>query len=306
MTGATAAVDCGTNSTRLLIVDEQGAALERRMTITRLGQGVDATRELDAEAVGRTLDQLGEHRRSMDRHGVRSFRAIATSAVRDATNRAALFEPAEAILGQPLEMIPGDEEARLSFRGAVAGLDRAGGPFLVIDIGGGSTEFAFGLAECDESMSLDLGCVRLTERYLLHDPPWAEELSAAISLAEAHVDDMFLSMPDVATAGTVIGVAGTISTVAAVEIGLSEYDRDVIHHFRLGREAVEDVFRTLATEALADRIHNPGLEPERGEVIVGGLCVLVAVMRRLGLDELLVSESDILDGIVADLRSDPG
>ncbi len=296
-----AAIDCGTNSVRLLVVDGDGATLERRMTITRLGEGVDATGRLLPEAIERTLEVLGRYRELMDQHGVSSFRAIATSAARDAANAGELFEPAHALLGQDLEVITGDEEAGFSFSGATAGLSPEQGPFLMIDIGGGSTEFAFGTEGCEASISLDMGSVRLTERFLEHDPPWAEELTAAISVAETHLDDMFLAIPDVGGAGTVLGVAGTITTVAAVEIGLAVYDRQVIHHFVLTREAVEDVFRTLATEPLADRVHNPGLPPERAPVIVGGLCVLVAIMRRLGLDELVVSESDILDGVVASL-----
>jgi exopolyphosphatase/guanosine-5'-triphosphate,3'-diphosphate pyrophosphatase len=295
------AIDCGTNSTRLLVVDGDGVTLERLMTITRLGEGVDATGRLLPEAIERTLEELRRYRDLMDQHGVTSFRAIATSAARDVSNASELFEPARTILGQDLEIISGDEEAGFSFSGATTGLPDADGPFLMIDIGGGSTEFAFGSDRCEASISLDVGSVRLTERYLQHDPPQAEELTAAISLAETHLDDMFLAIPEAGRAGTVLGVAGTITTVAAVEIGLAIYDRDAIHHFVLTRDAVEDVFRTLATEALADRIHNPGLAPERAPVIVGGLCVLVAIMRRLGLDELVVSESDILDGLTASL-----
>lgn len=296
-----AAIDCGTNSVRLLVVDGDGATLERLMTITRLGEGVDATGRLLPEAIDRTVQVLGRYRELMDHHGVTSFRAIATSAARDVSNASALFEPAGALLGQDLEVISGDDEAGFSFAGATAGMAPSEGPFLMIDIGGGSTEFAFGTDRCEASISLDIGSVRLTERFLEHDPPWAEELTAAISVAETHLDDMFLAIPGVGAAGTVLGVAGTITTVAAVEIGLVHYDRDVIHRFALTRDAVEDVFRTLATEPLADRVHNPGLPRDRAPVIVGGLCVLVAIMRRLGLDEMVVSESDILDGVVASL-----
>jgi len=297
-----AAIDCGTNSTRLLIIDSNGSTVERLMTITKLGEGVDATGRLLPDAVDRTLEQLRHFRELMDQHGVESFRAIATSAARDVSNSADLFAPARAILGQELEIITGDEEeAGLSFSGAVTGLPESDGPFLMVDIGGGSTEFAFGTDRCETSISLDVGSVRLTERYLVHDPPLPEELTAAISLSEAHLDDMFLAIPGVGAAGTVLGVAGTITTVAAVELGLAVYDRDAIHHFRLTRDATEDVFRTLATEALSDRVHNPGLAPERAGVIVGGLCILVAIMRRMGLDELVVSEHDILDGLITSL-----
>ena len=151
--------------------------------------------------------------------------------------------------------------------------------------------------------SFDLGCVRLTEKHLEHDPPAPEELSNAIAEATSWFDDLVREVPAATAARTVVGLAGTISTVASVEIGLTEWDRDVIHHYRLSRAAIEDVFRTLATESVADRIHNPGLEPARADVIVGGCCALVAFVRRLGIDEVLVSESDILDGLIASLEA---
>jgi exopolyphosphatase/guanosine-5'-triphosphate,3'-diphosphate pyrophosphatase len=147
-------------------------------------------------------------------------------------------------------------------------------------------------------LSVDMGCVRFTEQYLRHDPPQPEELSAAISVAEAYLDDVVRAIPAAPSARTLVGLAGTITTVAAVELGLPEHDREKTHHFRLTHAAAEDVFRTLATEARADRIHNPGLEEARADVIVGGCCVLVAIYRSFGFDEMLVSESDILDGLV--------
>ncbi len=146
-----------------------------------------------------------------------------------------------------------------------------------------------------------MGCVRFTEKYLEHDPPRPEELVAALSVAEAYVDDVPQAIPQVGEARTFVGLAGTVTTAAAVEIGLTAYDRDRIHHFVLTKAAVEDVFRTLATEARADRLHNPGLEEARADVIVGGMCVLVTIMRRLGLEECLVSEADILDGLARSL-----
>jgi exopolyphosphatase/guanosine-5'-triphosphate,3'-diphosphate pyrophosphatase len=296
-----AAVDMGTNSTRLLVSEGAGnerRTLERLNTITRLGQGVDATGKLDPEAIERTLDCLRGYRSAMDRHGVERVRAAATSAARDASNRDELFDEAERILGARPELLSGDEEGTLSFQGTTTELDPARGPFLVLDIGGGSTEFIYGTTEVEALLSLDIGCVRLTERFLEHDPPRPEELTACISFVDAHLDDVLRDVDGSASARTLIGVAGTITTVAAVEIGLAEYDRDAIHHFVLTRRAAEDVFRTLATESLEQRKHNPGLEPARADVIVGGCCVLVAVMRRFAFDECLVSESDILDGLV--------
>ncbi|MDP8953361.1 MAG: Ppx/GppA family phosphatase [Actinomycetota bacterium] len=301
-----AAIDCGTNSTRLLVGRDGGAGrletLERRAVITRLGAGVDATGLLDAAAVDRTLQVLAEYRRIVDDHGVERVRLSATSAARDAANREELFSGVEGVLGMAPELLSGDEEARLSFLGATAELDPGSGPFLVVDIGGGSTEFAVGDARDGPEgvISVDVGCVRLTEQYLHRDPPAPEELSAAISVVEAHLDDVVRELPTSREAALMVGLAGTVTTVAAVELGVA-YDRDRIHHFRLSRAAAEDVFRTLATEARRDRIHNPGLEEARAGVIVGGCCALVAIMRYFDVGELLVSEADILDGMARSL-----
>ncbi len=301
-----AAIDCGTNSTRLLVAESSASGrgfeiLDRRMRITRLGQGVHATRRLAPEAIERTAAVLRDYRAAMDEHGVERVRITATSAARDSANRDDFFDAAEAIVGTRPELLSGEEEALLSFRGATSELDPADGPFLVVDIGGGSTEFIAGTTEPDASLSVDVGCVRITEQELHHDPPQAEELSIAISIIDAYLDDVDRFVPGAAEARTFVGLAGTITTVAAVEIGLPVYDRDKIHHFRLTRAAAEDVFRTLATERRDDRIANPGLEPERADVIVGGCCILVAIFRHWGFEECLVSEADILDGLVLSL-----
>lgn len=298
-----AAIDCGTNSTRLLVASADGSGglvtHERLMTITRLGAGVDQRRRFDPEAVARTQAVLAEYRQVMDDLGVAPgrLRITATSAARDAEDREEWFDAAEAVVGARPELISGTEEADLSFRGATTGLDPARGPFLVFDLGGGSTELAYGTDAVEASLSLDIGCVRLTERFIESDPPRPEELTAAISYAASWLDDVLRKMPQSTSAGTVVGLAGTVSTVAAVEIGLDAYDRSQLHHFVLTKDAAEDVFRTLATESRADRIHNPGLEEGRADVIVGGCCALVALYRTLGLDEVLVSEADILDGL---------
>ncbi|HTC82411.1 MAG TPA: Ppx/GppA phosphatase family protein [Acidimicrobiia bacterium] len=307
-----AAVDMGTNSTRLLVADSDGAGaagplttVERHMHITRLGQGVNATRRLHPDAVQRTLAVLRKYRDVMDATGVEGVRATATSAARDAANRDDLLGPAAEILGAPVELLSGEDEGRLTFLGATTGLD-APDPHLVVDIGGGSTEFIVGsgtagdrgVPEMTGVLSVDVGCVRLTEAWLHSDPPAAEELSQAISVVQAYLDDVDRDLPAAGQARTLIGTAGTVTTVAAVEIGLAEYDPEVLHHFRLTREAAEDVFRTLATEPAADRRHNPGLEPARVDVIVGGAAVLVAIMRHWAFDEMIVSEADILDGLV--------
>lgn len=299
-----AAIDCGTNSTRLLVSRGSGSdkeVLARVNTITRLGRGVDGSGRLDADAVERTLAALREYRRVLDEHGVDHVRITATSAARDAANRDDFFDPAEDIVGTRPELLSGEEEAELSFLGATAELDPADGPFLVVDIGGGSTEFILGTDHAEAVRSIDIGCVRFTEQFIEHDPPAPEELHACISVTTAWLDDIARAMPGMSTAPTFVGLAGTITTVAAVELGLQEWDRDAIHHFRLEQDAVEDVFRTLATESLEDRRHNPGLEDARADVIVAGTCILVAIMRWLPADVCLVSESDILDGLVASL-----
>lgn len=298
------AIDCGTNSTRLLVSRGGGTGkqvLERVNTITRLGRGVGASGSLDPDAIATTVEVLGRYRALLDQHGVDRVRVTATSAARDAANRDEFFDAAEAVLGVRPELLSGVEEAELSFLGATAELDPSLGPFLVVDIGGGSTEFIVGTDRVDGSVSIDVGCVRFFEQYIEHDPPRPEELHACISVTQAWLDDVARDLPGATAATTVVGLAGTVTTMAAVELGLAEWDRDAIHHFRFEREAVEDVFRTLVTEPLAARRHNPGLEPERADVIVAGACIFVALVRWLGVDEILVSESDILDGLIASL-----
>ncbi len=298
-----AGIDCGTNSTRLLIADDSGRTVERLMRITRLGQGVDATGRLADEAVARTVGVLEEYREVLDRHGVEKVRITATSAARDAGNRDDFFAAATAAVGVTPELLGGDEEARLSFLGATAELDPEDGPFLVADIGGGSTEFAVGTREPEGVLSTDIGCVRLTEKFLHSDPPAPEELSQALDVVRGHLDDVARVIPSVADVRHFVGLAGTVTTMAAVELGLATYDRDRIHHFVLTRAAAEDVFRTLATESRRRRLHNPGLEEARADVIVGGAVIVVSIMRYFELAECLVSEADILDGLVLSLRA---
>lgn len=312
MTRRLGAVDIGTNSVRLLVADVEGAGpdarvhtIERRMRITRLGQGVDGQRRLHPEAVARTVAVLDEYGTAAHDLGVERLRATATSAARDAANRDAFFDAALAALGWRPELLTGVEEARLSFLGATAELAALGAPapYLVVDIGGGSTEFVLGTDAPEALVSIDVGCVRVTEQFLHSDPPEAEELSAAVSVVRDHLTDVERAIPALRDAKTLVGLAGTVTTVAAVEQGLPRYEREHIHHFRLTRAAVEDVFRTLAHEAAEDRRHNPGLEPARVDVIVGGAVVLATILRVFRFDEVLVSEDDILDGIVRDLAA---
>jgi len=295
-----AAIDCGTNMSRLLI-SGPGGEVDRRLEFTRLGEGVDETGRLTSEAMRRTAEVLASYRNLMESHGVTRFRAIATSAARDAANVHEFQLLASAALGQRIDVIDGSEEAGLSFAGATAGRPEAQ-EMLVVDIGGGSTEMAFGRPGSDPlAISMDIGAVRVTERFLTSDPPSAEELSQAVSVVRLHLQEARMLHPELLGARALIGVAGTFTTMAAVEIGLVEYDRERVHGFRLDRAAAEDVFRTLATEPLADRRHNPGLAPERADIIVGGCVIAVGIMREFDLGGCEVSERDLLDGIVASL-----
>lgn len=303
-----AAIDIGTNSTRLLVGevesrDGQLVELDRRMTITRLGAGVDATRELSSGGIERTLAALREYRGIIDTFdGVERVRATATSAARDASNRNDFFDPAADALGVELELLTGEEEAALSFLGATTGLAGvAEPPYLVVDIGGGSTEFIVGNAVPEGLISTDMGCVRLTEAWLHSDPPAAEELSQAVHVVREHLADVRRELPGSGEAKTLIGLAGTVSTFAAVEQGLATYDRDKIHHFRITKTVAEELFRLFVTEPIEQRRHNPGLDEGRVDVIVGGAVILVTIMRTLGYSEMLVSETDILDGLLRSL-----
>ncbi|MGH9065280.1 MAG: exopolyphosphatase [Acidimicrobiales bacterium] len=307
-----AAVDCGTNSTRLLVADGEGRTLVRLMRITRLGQGVDASGRLAPEAVERTVAVLGEYRAEMDRLGVVALRASATSAARDAANREDFFAPAEDVLGRRPELLSGDEEGRLSFAGATADLDPGRGPYVVLDIGGGSTEVVLGpppgtrgLAPAG-AVSVDVGCVRLTERHLHHDPPLPAEMEEASRAVGRAVDQVVEALPGLRGARELVGLAGTVTTLAAIHLGLARYDRERTHHSVLTRGQVDGLLAGLAGEDRAARLRRPGLEEARADVIVGGALVLAGVMSRLGLGACLVSESDILDGMVMTLLASGG
>ena len=298
-----AAIDCGTNSTRMLIANKS-ETLDRQMKITRLGQGLDQSGELSNQAMSRVIDVLKDFRRSLDEHEVSEVRMVATSAARDASNSEDFFNKVESTLGVRPELLTGEEEGRLSFQGAIAELDPSQGPFLILDIGGGSTEFVFGTEKAENVYSSQIGCVRLTEEFFDNDPPLPEELHACLSVVGGHVDDALREIPNIGDEVTLVGLAGTVSCIAAIEIGLEKYDREKIHHFHLSKDAVEDVFRTLATENKFERMSNPGLEKDRADVIVAGTAILVKIMRQLQLTECLVSESDIMDGILHSMLRD--
>jgi len=296
-----AAIDIGTNSTNLLIVDMDGHKLVRQVHITRLGEGVTTTKKLSDAAMTRTLQRLTEYKLLVDTYRAETLRVVATEACRRASNVAAFFQAVHAVTGMEPEIISGGDEGRLTYRGALDGFAPSDESTVVIDIGGGSTEFMVGTTRLDHVVSVPIGAVAITEMELHHDPPRPEELTNAIGLAADFVDDVIRQRPEIRSATRIIGVAGTIVTVAAVELGLPTFDDKLLHGMSLTRSAVEDVFRTLATEPLADRRHNPGLPAQRADIIVGGCCVLVAIMRKLQLDSITVSTRNILDGITSEL-----
>ncbi len=302
--GAVAALDCGTNSTRLLVAAADGRPVAREMRITRLGQGVDATGVLHPDAVERTLGVLREYRSIMDTARVGRLRLVATSAVRDAANGDEFLRRAGEVVGGTAELLSGDEEGRLAYAGATAGLELSGGSALLLDIGGGSTELVTTEDGQIRSCSMDIGCVRLTERFLHGDPPGPSETDAARGAIHAALDGARGAIPVLnrlpATAH-LVGVAGTVSTLAALEAGLVDYDRDRIHHSVLTREAVARWCEVLGAETAAARSSRPAISPGREDVIFGGALILLTIMDALALPACIASESDILDGLVMSL-----
>ena len=306
-TSAVAAIDCGTNSTRLLVVRESGAVAAREMRITRLGADVDATHRLQPDAVVRTLDVLAEYRAIMDAERTTSARLVATSAVRDATNRGAFLAPASDVVGVPAEVLTGAEEGHLSYAGATSELPVIDGRTVVIDIGGGSTEIVT-MAEDDPDdlfvVSLDIGCVRLTERFLRSDPPTAAEVADAERAIADEFDRAKRALPVLARRGPtdrLVGLAGTVSTLAALELGLTHYERERIHHSVLSDEVVEKWRNILGAERVRDRALRPGIPAGREDVLFGGALVLRECMAHFGFVRCIVSEADILDGLIGSL-----
>jgi len=286
-------VDLGTNSTRLLVADvDDGRVeeIERRTEITRLGEGVDERRKLLPLPIARVRNVLAEYRRELDAQGAERVLAIGTSAVRDAENGEAFLGEAEWSYGFASRLLSGGEAAELTRRGVANGRELGNGT-LVLDIGGGSTE----LITADSRKSLDIGSVRLTERFLLSDPPTRDELDACAGAVRKVLPALG---PDSA-----IGVAGTITTLAALELG--RYDPEEVHGYRLSREGVEAQLERLASLPLAERRELPGLEPERAPVIVGGALIVDEVLRRYGLDELEISERDLLHGAALEAAALP-
>ena len=316
-----AAIDCGTNSLRLLVADVDPAAgrltdVDRRMEIVRLGQGVDSTGRLAPEALARTLRALAGYARIIGDRSVGAVRMVATSATRDAANAGDFVQGVKGILGLEPEVLSGMDEAYLSFTGATAEFGASGasegsagpgsGPCLVVDIGGGSTEFVIGDPGASgagaggpgavSAVSVDIGCVRLTERHLHSDPPRPDEVRAAAADIGAALDTVAAAIP-VADARTLVGLAGSVTTVAGLALGLQGYDPARIHHTRVTADQVSAQARRLLGQTRAERAALGVMHPGRADVIAGGAMVLDQVMRRFGFAEVLASEHDILDGI---------
>jgi exopolyphosphatase/guanosine-5'-triphosphate,3'-diphosphate pyrophosphatase len=305
-----AAVDCGTNSIRLLVADvpADGAHTDllRRMEVVRLGQGVDATGRLAPEAIERTRLVLVEYAKAARELGASAVRMVATSATRDAANRADFEDMVLEVLGQRPDVVPGREEAELSFLGATASLDAAARthgsppprpPFLVVDIGGGSTEFVLGDGVgVRAAHSVDIGCVRLTERHLHGDPPSPEEIRRAEDDIRAALREVTAEVP-VGDAMSLVGLAGSVTTVAALALELPAYDADAIHGSRISVDAVRAVTADLLTATRERRAAMPVMHPGRVDVIGAGALVLRVLMDEFGMGEVIVSEHDILDGI---------
>jgi len=303
-----AAIDCGTNSIRLLVADLDPIAgsvvdVVRRMEIVRLGEGVDRTGRLAPAALERTFAALASYAATIERLEVERVRMVATSATRDATNRETFMTGVERVLGVTPEVVSGTAEATLSFVGATRELRRSGRqqmsgrpPYLVVDIGGGSTEAVLGTDEVVASRSVDVGCVRLTERHLLGDPPTPAQVAAAEADIDAALDLVAADVP-LASARTLVGVAGTVTTVAAMALGLPAYDPDAIHGARVTTDQVAAVTTDLLLMTHAEREAIPVMHPGRVDVIAAGALVLRAVLVRVGLGTIVASEHDILDGI---------
>ncbi|MFE9951956.1 exopolyphosphatase [Streptomyces sp. NPDC005531] len=304
-----AAIDCGTNSIRLLVADADPATgelteLDRRMEIVRLGQGVDRTGRLAPDALERTFAACRRYADVIKEHGAEKLRFVATSASRDAENRDEFVRGVLDILGVEPEVISGDQEAEFSFEGAtkeLAGRDHLAKPYLVVDIGGGSTEFVVGDDRVLAARSVDIGCVRMTERHLVRDgvvtdPPTLGQITAIRADIDAALDLAEESVP-LTEAATLVGLAGTATTVAAIALGLQEYDFEAIHHSRISFEQVQEITGRLVTSTHAERAAIPAMHPGRVDVITSGALVLLAVMKRTGAREVVVSEHDILDGI---------
>ncbi|MDH2428768.1 Ppx/GppA phosphatase family protein [Sphaerisporangium sp. TRM90804] len=299
-----AAIDCGTNSVRLLVADVSAdgvlSDVERRMEIVRLGEGVDKTGRLSPEALERTFTAMRGYAKLIRDHDASRVRVVATSATRDAANRADFTGGVREIFGVGPEVVTGSEEAHLSFLGATASLGDVEPPVLVLDIGGGSTEFVLGTADVDSAISVDIGCVRMTERHLAAGVT-PETVAATVADIDAALDRVSAAVP-VARARTLIGLAGSVTTVAGIALDLPAYDPERIHGSRVPAARVHEVSQWLLDLTYEQRAAIPVMHPGRVDVIGAGALILDRVMSRFGFAEVAVSEHDILDGIALSLR----
>ena len=298
-----AAIDCGTNSIRLLIADIDGnnfREIVRDMEIVRLGQGVDETGQFHPDAIARTLAAVDKFAAEIAKRGVEKIRFCATSATRDATNRHLFVDGVRERLGIELEVITGEEEAALSFAGAIKDLDPSNGPFLVVDIGGGSTEFVFGTSTVEAARSVNIGCVRMTERHFASDPATAQQIELARTDIQAAIAQAAAVVP-ITKAKTLVAVAGTATTVAAAALDLPEYDRYAIHLSRISAQQTHDAATMFATSTREQRLALGYMHPGRVDVIAAGSLVLSEIMKATGASEFVASESDILDGMAFSL-----
>jgi exopolyphosphatase/guanosine-5'-triphosphate,3'-diphosphate pyrophosphatase len=294
-----AAIDCGTNSIRLLIADIEGKTFRevlRTMEIVRLGQGVDKTGEFHPDAIARTLAAVDLFAVEIARKGVQKIRFCATSATRDATNRHLFIDGVKERLGIEPEVISGEEEAALSFAGAIQDLPQEDGPFLVVDIGGGSTEFVYGQSSVEFAKSVNIGCVRMTERHFTQDPTGAQEIEDARKDIQEAIK-VAASIVPITKAKTLIAVAGTATTVAAAALDLGEYDRHSIHLSRISSEKTYIASQRFLSMTREERSTLGYMHPGRVEVIAAGSLVLSEIMKATGAKEFVASESDILDGM---------
>jgi exopolyphosphatase/guanosine-5'-triphosphate,3'-diphosphate pyrophosphatase len=299
-----AAIDCGSNSTRALIVDENSTTLTRQMTITRLAEGVDESKVLLDSAMERTFVALRRYRQECDAYSVSKGLLVATSAVRDATNGGAFLSRASEIMGFEATILSGTQEASLSYKGATLDLAYEASSVLVVDVGGGSSELAFRRGEELLSYSMQLGCVRVSERALGRGVVSEVNAGAARSMIARELDAAFAHVPglyDAVAVARLVGLAGTVATLAQLDAGISVYDREIIHHRVLDRSVVQYWRDRLGAETSAERLAHPGMVPGREDVLTAGLFVLDAVMERFEMAELLCSESDILDGVTSTL-----
>lgn len=294
-----AAIDCGTNSIRLLIADITDGNFKevvRTMEIVRLGQGVDQNKSFHPDAITRTLSAVEKFAQLIASKGVEKIRFCATSATRDASNRELFTNGVKKILGVEVEVIPGEQEAALSFIGATKELSQSDGPFLVVDIGGGSTEFVFGSEKVEFAKSVNIGCVRMSERHLNSQPPTMAQIAEAIIDIDLAITQAAKVVP-ISQAKSLVAVAGTATTVAAAALMLEEYDRYLIHLSRISAPAVHQV-AAMFQSLNKDQITALGyMHPGRVDVITAGALVLSRIMAATGASEFIASESDILDGI---------